>query len=82
MIVDTLADISTDDLSNIEVKKRDTEWKIMDKEIKLKSLLNDSVKSALSSGDGAFKISVDTEISDYPIVEFYDGERVEFEEER
>ena len=82
MIVDTLADISTDDLSNIEVKGRDAEWKIMDKEINLKSLLNDSVKSALSSGDGAFKLSVDTEISDYPIVEFYDGERVEFEEER
>ena len=82
MIVDTLADISTDDLSDVKVKGRESEWEKMDKEIKLKSLLNDSVKGALVCGDGALKISVDTDISEYPIVEFYDGERVEFEEER
>ncbi len=82
MIIDTIADISTEDLSNIQVDKRQEEWNKMDKEIKLKDLLNDSVKGCLVSGDGAFKISVDTDISKYPIVEFYDGERVDFEYER
>ena len=82
MIIDTIADISTEDLSNIQVTKRQEEWDKMDKEIHIKDLLNDAVKGALVSGDGAFKISVDTDISDYPIVEFYDGERVEFEYER
>lgn len=82
MIVDTLADISLDDLNNIEVEKREEEWKSMDKEIKLKKLLKRAVKKALKSGDGAFKWSIDTDISKYPIVEFYDGSRVEFEYER
>lgn len=82
MIVDTLADISTDDLSNIEVKGRNEEWKKMNKEINIKDILNDAVKTCLHEGDGAFKISVDTDISEYPIVEFYEGSRVDFEYER
>ena len=40
MIVDSLADISTDDLSNIEVKDRQSEWDDMDKEINLRDLVN------------------------------------------
>ena len=82
MIIDTIADISTEDLSNIQVTKRQEEWEKMDKEIKIKEILNEAVKGALVSGDGAFKLSVDTEISEYPILEFYDGERVDFEYER
>lgn len=82
MIVDTLADISTDDLSNIEVKDRQEEWEEINKEINLKDLINEATKSVLVEGDGVFKISVDTEISDFPIVEFYEGSRVEYEYER
>ncbi|MBO5142706.1 MAG: hypothetical protein J6J11_01710 [Treponema sp.] len=82
LIIDTLADISIDDLSKIDVEKRHEEWEMMDKEIKLKKLLKKAVKKALKTGDGAFKISIDTDISKYPIVEFYDGTRVEFEYER
>ncbi len=82
MIVDTLADISTDDLDKIEVKERTEEWKEMDKEIHLKDLLNEAVKSTLVEGDGVFKISVDTDISQYPIIEFYEGSRVDIEYER
>ena len=83
MIVDTLADISTDDLSDIGVSdKRKAEWKEMDKEIHLKDIVNDALKDVLSLGDGAFKISVDTDISKYPILEFYPGSRVDFEYKR
>ncbi len=82
MIVDSLADISTGDLSNITVKDRQKEWEEMDKEINLNDLLNDAVKSVLVEGDGVFKVSIDTDISKYPIVEFYEGSRVEFEYER
>ena len=28
-------------------------------------------------GDGAFKVTIDTEVSEYPILEWYPGERVE-----
>ncbi|MFR7936168.1 MAG: hypothetical protein ACLU4S_12370 [Clostridium perfringens] len=31
----------------------------------------------LVSGDEAFKLSIDTEISEYPIIEFFDGDKVE-----
>lgn len=82
MIVDSLADISTDDLSNIEIEERQQEWNDMDKEINIKDLANEAVKSVLVEGDGAFKVSIDTDISEYPIVEFYDGSRVDYEYER
>lgn len=82
MIVDSLADISTDDLSNIEVKDRQEEWNEIDDEIKLRDLANEAAKTVLTEGDGAFKVSIDTDISDNPIVEFYEGSRVDFEYER
>lgn len=82
MIIDTLADISTDDLNNVEVGKRQEEWNNIAKENNFKSLIHDSVVGGLAIGDGAFKWSIDTDISQYPIIEFYDGSRVEFEYER
>ena len=82
MIVDTLADISTDDLNKIEVKKRQEEWDKIAEENNPKALLRDAVVGALVCGDGAFKWSIDTDISEYPIIEFYDGSRVDFEYER
>ena len=82
MIVDTLADISTDDLDNIEVKERQEEWETIDKENNIKDLSREAVTKVLWGGDGAFKWSVDTDISQYPIIEFYGADRVEFECER
>lgn len=82
MIVDTLADISTDDLNDVEVEKRQEEWNDVARENDFKSLIHDSVVRALAIGDGTFKWSIDTYISQYPIIEFYDGSRVDFEYER
>ena len=82
MIVDTLADISTDDLDKIEVKERQEEWESIDKENNIKDLTREAVTKALWGGDGAFKWSIDTDISKYPIIEFYGADRVEFEYER
>ena len=82
MIVDTLADISTDDLNEVEADKRNEEWKIIADENHFKELIRDSVVGCLNVGDGAFKWSIDTDISKYPIIEFYDGSRVEFVYER
>lgn len=82
MIIDTLADISTDDLNKIDVEKRQEEWDVVDRENNVKSLLKQAVIGVLSVGDGAFKWSIDTDISAYPIIEYYDGSRVDFEYER
>lgn len=82
MIIDTLADVTTDDLDKIDVEKRQQEWDEIAKENEIKSLIRESVVGGLVSGDGAFKWSIDTDISKYPIIEFYDGSRVDFEYER
>lgn len=82
MIVDTLSDISTDDLDNIEVTDRQEEWDEIAKENKIKDLIRKAVAKTLWSGDGAFKWSIDTDISKYPIIEFYGADRVEYEYER
>ena len=82
MIVDTLANISTDDLDNIEVEERQEEWNNIDKENNIKELSREAVTKVLWAGDGAFKWSVDTDISKYPIIEFYGADRVEYEYER
>lgn len=82
MIVDTLADISTDDLDDVEVEKRQEEWDEIVKENNFKELIRGAVVNALWGGDGAFKWSIDTNISKYPIIEFYAADRVEYEYER
>lgn len=82
MIVDTLANISTDDLDKVEVGDRQEEWNEIAKENEFKDLIRNAVVSALWGGDGAFKWSIDTDISKYPIIEFYPADRVEYEYER
>ena len=82
LIVDTLTNISTDDLDNVEVEKRQEEWDLISKENQFKKLVKKAVQKALSLGDGAFKWSIDTDISEYPILEFYGADRVSFKYER
>ena len=82
LIVDTLANISTDDLDKIDVEKRQEEWETMAKENQFKKLIKKAVRKALYMGDGAFKWSIDTDISEYPIIEFYGADRVDYKYER
>lgn len=42
----------------------------------------EAIKETLIAGDGAFKISIDTELSEYPIIEYYSGERVRYSYKR
>ena len=45
---------------------------------KFPQLIGSCISETLVDGDGAFKISVDTDLSLYPIIEFYGGERVSY----
>lgn len=54
----------------------------IDKENHFKSLIEKSIKQTLVIGDGAWKISFDSELSEYPIIEFFAGDRVEFRYKR
>lgn len=78
IIIDTLAYIVISDLDKIDGGC--DVWE----DIEIKSDFREKVRSAivdtLVCGDGAFKICIDSDISEYPIVEFVSGENVEIEQ--
>ncbi len=84
LVVDTLAGITLADL-DIQIEKDQTTqelWEQINKDNKFRKKLEKAVKETLYIGDGAFKISFDTELSRYPIIEFYPGDRIELVAER
>lgn len=79
MIVNVLKDVVISDLNDINVPdKYSDSWDKICDENKINNLIGQGVKETLITGDGAFKISIDTNMSEYPIVEFYPAERVEY----
>ncbi|MBM7835940.1 capsid protein [Clostridium sardiniense] len=80
MIADKLSDIVVADLDSIEVAKESDNdiWEEIRKDNKFDDMLGDIIATALVSGDGAFKLSIDTDVSPYPIIEFFDGDKVEY----
>ena len=83
IIVDRLADIVMTDMNDIIVPPNLTDtWREIAEENSFDKMLKGAVTKTLYIGDGAFKLSFDTKISKYPIVEFIAGDRVEFERER
>lgn len=84
LVVDTLAGITLADLDIQIEKDREAQelWEQIDKDNKFRKKLEKAVKETLYIGDGAFKISFDTGLSQYPIIEFYPGDRIELVTER
>lgn len=84
IIVNTLVNIVVRDLNDIEyedVKKNDI-WKAVCEENKMNDLLIEATKDVLVIGDGAIKIGLDPEMSEYPILEWFPGTDVDFNYER
>lgn len=79
VMADTLAYLVKSDLDDIEAPP---EWEEISESLSFRDLLGQAVCDTLVSGDGAFKISVDTTLSPYPIVEFISGDRVEIDMKR
>lgn len=52
-------------------------WKEIEIDNKFRKKFEKSLKEILFIGDGAYKISVDTDLSQYPILEWYPGEHIE-----
>lgn len=84
IIVNTLTNICVDDMQDIKIENigKDNAWKEIEKENDFKNLVKKAVRKALVTGDGAFKISLDTDVSQYPILEFYEADRIEVKRER
>lgn len=80
VIADTLSYIVSSDLDGIDV---DCDiWADIEQKQDFESLVKKCVTDTLVCGDGAFKISVDRDVSEYPILEFVSGDNVEYEYKR
>jgi len=74
-----LADINEFKFKNEEERRI---WEEIDKENEFSKGLERVVKETLYIGDGAFKISGDSSLSQYPILEYYPGDQLEFVHQR
>ena len=84
LIVDVLAAVTISDVK-VKIEKKNTEqelWDAISKDNMFPKKLEKAVKETMYIGDGAFKISFDLNISKYPILEFYPGDRIEIVSER
>lgn len=75
-----LADMNDFDFTGSE--KYEDLWNQIAKDNEFGKKIEEALKEVLFIGDGAFKISIDTKISEFPIFEWYPGERIEFVRER
>ncbi|MBS5937122.1 capsid protein [Clostridium sp.] len=80
MIADRLSDIVVADIDSIEVTGENANkiWEEIRKDNKFDDDIGDVLTKVLVAGDGAFKLSIDTDISKYPIIEFFEADRVEY----
>lgn len=84
MIVERLADIVISDMDGIDLESEELNnlWEEISQDNDFDKLLGESIAEGLTVGDGAFKITVDTNVTEYPIVEFYSGEHVTYKRTR
>lgn len=85
MIVDMLADIIVDSFNKITVESNNNaqkNWEDIAEDNDFKETVKQAIIDVFVECDGAFKISYDTNISKYPIIEFYAGTKVEYERTR
>jgi len=79
IIVNKLAGIAAGDFNGVTVSGSNAHiWEEIVRENNIRALIQQAVTDMLVVGDGAFKVSLDPEISDLPVLEWYSGEDVEF----
>lgn len=77
IMVETLTSIIVRDMNDVELSQRQSEWDDIEKDNKFKKVLEQSISKSLYLGDGAFKLSFDKSLSEYPIIEFYGADKVD-----
>lgn len=80
LIVKILAAAVLPDMNDFEFESPEQEsiWKAIAEENKFTKKIEKALKEALYIGDGAFKVSIDPQNSEHPILEWCPGDRVEF----
>ena len=79
LIVRILSSIVLADMNDLEFDSDQQKelWEEISEDNKFAEKLEKALKEVLYIGDGAFKVTIDTEVSDYPIIEWYPGDRIE-----
>lgn len=80
LIINKLTDIVVSDYNGIECENSILldYWEGIAKSNNFDDLLEKVVSDAIGIGDGAIKYSYDKELSEYPLLEWYPGDKVEF----
>ncbi|MGI6078840.1 MAG: capsid protein [Fastidiosipilaceae bacterium] len=80
MIADRLSDIVTSDLTGIDLETDELValWEEISEDNGFLELVGEAIVDTLVAGDGAFKITVDANLTEYPIIEFFSGEQVDY----
>ena len=77
-IVDMLVSIVMSDMNSINVSEKQEEWELIAKDNNFEAVMTKALTQTLVVGDGAFKFTINTMISPYPLIEFVSGENVEY----
>nr|DAP91057.1 MAG TPA: portal protein [Caudoviricetes sp.] len=83
LICETLVNIVIADYNGTDVTSKNStayaeRWEAIEKQNKLSDTVKQMLRDLCVVGDGAFKVSFDTAVSDMPIIEWYPAEQIDF----
>lgn len=85
LIVRILSAIVLADMNDFDFAGNDQQrqlWEDIAEDNRFLKKIEKALKEVLYIGDGAFKVTIDTEVSEFPILEWYPGERIEIVRQR
>ena len=84
IMVNLLSSVVADDMQDVKfISEADnTLWRDIATENVFDTLIKTAINKTLYTGDGAFKISIDTDISQLPIIEFFEADRIKVKRKR
>jgi hypothetical protein len=83
MITEVLTSLVVADMNDIKITdSRQKEWNEIAEDNSFTEIVAEALTETLYIGDGAFKISFDTVLSKYPIIEFYTGDKIDINYDR
>ena len=84
IMVNLLSSVVADDMQDVQFTSEadNTLWRDIAEENTFDTLVKSAINKTLYTGDGAFKISIDTDISKLPIIEFFEADRIKVKRKR
>lgn len=84
IMVNLLSSVVADDMQDVQFTSEadSTLWHDIAQENVFDTLVKSAINKTLYTGDGAFKISIDTDISQLPIIEFFEADRIKLKRKR